>query len=91
MPLTKGGIGSSNIEFKRMHLTDPCPLTETLNEVLTPDHLNRVKFVSITTNSYDEAKRMMIYFLNDGTTIILLMEDLLIMSTNELKYIHYLL
>ena len=39
-PETKGGIEFSNIEFKRMHLTDSCPLTETPDEILIFDHLN---------------------------------------------------
>ena len=36
-------------------------------------------------------KEKLIYFLDDGTTTLLSMEDLLIKTTKELKYVHYLL
>lgn len=81
-----------HIEFEKMVYTNPCPLTETLDETLTSDHLNRVEYVSIVIDSFDGAKKKkIIYFLDDWTTRVIFMEDLLINCTKELKYIHYLL
>ena len=58
---------------------------------MTSDHLTRVEFVEIVHDTHDgvEKKEKMIYFLDDGTTRVLSMEDLMIKTTKELKYIHY--
>ena len=73
--------------------TNPCPLTATPDEVLTLDHLTRIEFVEIVHDKQDGIgkKEKMIYFLDNGTTRVLSVENLLIKTIKELKYVHYLL
>ena len=73
--------------------TNPCLLTATPDEVLTLDHLTRIEFVEIVHDKQDGIgkKEKMIYFLDNGTTRVLSVENLLIKTIKELKYVHYLL
>ena len=92
-PHKRGGIGSSDAEFLGISYTNPHALVNKVGEELTSIHLNRPEAVEIVHDSFDNAsgKNKMIYLMEDRSSKKLSIEELLIKSTKELKYVHYLL
>lgn len=90
---TKAGLGSHLIKYENAIYIDPCPLTDSPDEKLTAEHLEKIESVAIVEDHWDtkDIKQKMIYFLHDNTTRVLPIEDLLIKSNKELKFVQYLL
>ncbi|KAK1352207.1 hypothetical protein POM88_053471 [Heracleum sosnowskyi] len=89
---TRGGIGHRDAEFLNMTYVDPYSLTE-IGGTLTSEHLNNLLTVDIVIDCHDgfEKKEKLLYFMKDGSVKILSIQDLLMKTTKELKYVHYLL
>ncbi|KAK1372305.1 hypothetical protein POM88_028498 [Heracleum sosnowskyi] len=89
---TRGGIGHRDAEFLNMTYVDPYSLTE-IGGTLTSENLNNLLAVDIVIDCHDgfEKKEKLLYFMRDGSVKILSIQDLLMKTTQELKYVHYLL
>ncbi|KAK1402014.1 hypothetical protein POM88_001619 [Heracleum sosnowskyi] len=89
---TRGGIGHRDAEFLNMTYVDPYSLTE-IGGTLTSENLNNLLAVDIVIDCHDgfEKKEKLLYFMKDGSVKILSIQDLLMKTTQELKYVHYLL
>ncbi|KAK1382174.1 hypothetical protein POM88_019909 [Heracleum sosnowskyi] len=75
-----------------MSYVDPYSLTE-IGGTLTSEHLNNLLDVDIVIDCHDgiEKKEKFLYFMKDSSVKILSIQDLLMKTTQELKYVHYLL
>ncbi|KAK1357061.1 hypothetical protein POM88_050317 [Heracleum sosnowskyi] len=89
---SRGGIGHRNGEYLNMSYVDPYSLTE-IGGTLTSENLNNLLAVDIVIDCHDgfEKKEKLLYFMKDGSVKILSIQDLLMKTTQELKYVHYLL
>ncbi|KAK1365979.1 hypothetical protein POM88_041540 [Heracleum sosnowskyi] len=89
---SRGGIGHRDAEYLNMPHVDPYALTE-IGGILTSEHLNNLLDVDIVIDCHDgtEKKEKLLYFMKDGSVKILSIQDLLVKTTKELKYVHYLL
>ncbi|KAK1362942.1 hypothetical protein POM88_038503 [Heracleum sosnowskyi] len=89
---SRGGIGHRDAEYLNMPYLDPYSLTE-IGGTLTSEHLNNLLVVDIVIDCHDgfEKKEKLLYFMKDGSVKILSIQDLLVKTTKELKYVHYLL
>lgn len=92
-PFTRGGIGSKDAELIKILYADPHALTDRIGEKLTSSHLDKLEVVEIVHDHFDTAdgKDKKIYFMADGSVKKLSIEELLVKSSKELKYVHYLL
>lgn len=90
---TRGGIGSKEAELLEVAHVDHYSLVDSTGEKLTTDHLWKLEAVDIVADSHDSAKKVekILYFMNDGSVKKMSLQQLLIKSTKELKYVHYLL
>ncbi|KAK1372998.1 hypothetical protein POM88_029191 [Heracleum sosnowskyi] len=89
---SRGGIGHRDAEYLNMPYLDPYSLTE-IGGTLTSKHLNNLLVVDIVIDCHDgfEKKEKLLYFMKDGSVKILSIQDLLMKTTKELKYVHYML
>ncbi|KAK1379283.1 hypothetical protein POM88_026027 [Heracleum sosnowskyi] len=89
---SRGGIGHGDAEFLRMPYVDPHALTD-IGGNLTSEHLNNLLSVDIVLDCHDgvEKKEKLLYFMKDGSMKVISIQELLLKSTKELKYVHYLL
>ncbi|KAK1401566.1 hypothetical protein POM88_001171 [Heracleum sosnowskyi] len=89
---SRGGIGHRDGEYLNMSYVDPYYLTE-IGGTLTSENLNNLLAVDIVIDCHDgfEKKEKLLYFMKDGSVKILSIQDLLMKTTQELKYVHYLL
>ncbi|KAK1371186.1 hypothetical protein POM88_037278 [Heracleum sosnowskyi] len=89
---SRGGIGHRDGEYLNMSYVDPYSLTE-IGGTLTSENLNNLLAVDIVIDCHDgfEKKEKLLYFMKDGSVKILSIQDLLMKTTHELKYVHYLL
>ncbi|KAK1351429.1 hypothetical protein POM88_054359 [Heracleum sosnowskyi] len=89
---SRGGIGHRDAEYLNTPHVDPHALTE-IGGILTSEHLNNLLVVDIVIDCHDgiEKKEKLLYFMKDGSVKILSIQDLLVKTTKELKYVHYLL
>ncbi|KAK1385769.1 hypothetical protein POM88_023504 [Heracleum sosnowskyi] len=89
---SRGGIGHRDAEYLNMSYVDPYSLTE-IGGTLTSENLNNLLDVDIVIDCHDgiEKKEKLLYFMKDGSVKILSIQDLLMKTTQELKYVHYLL
>ncbi|KAK1364445.1 hypothetical protein POM88_040006 [Heracleum sosnowskyi] len=89
---SRGGIGHRDGEYLNMSYVDPYSLTE-IGGTLTSENLNNLLAVDIVIDCHDgfEKKEKLLYFMKDGSVKILFIQDLLMKTTQELKYVHYLL
>ncbi|KAK1377273.1 hypothetical protein POM88_033466 [Heracleum sosnowskyi] len=89
---SRGGIGHRDAEYLNMSYVDPYSLTE-IGGTLTSENLNNLLSVDIVIDCHDgsEKKEKLMYFMRDGSVKILSIQDLLVKTTKELKYVHYLL
>ncbi|KAK1402214.1 hypothetical protein POM88_001819 [Heracleum sosnowskyi] len=89
---SRGGIGHRDGEYLNMSYVDPYSLTE-IGGTLTSENLNNLLAVDIVIDCHDgfEKKEKLLYFMKDGSVKILSIQDLLMKTTQELKYVHYLL
>ncbi|KAK1357004.1 hypothetical protein POM88_050260 [Heracleum sosnowskyi] len=89
---SRGGIGHRDAEYLNMSYVDPYSLTE-IGGTLTSENLNNLLVVDIVIDCHDgfEKKEKLLYFMKDGSVKILSIQDLLMKTTQELKYVHYLL
>ncbi|KAK1394261.1 hypothetical protein POM88_013317 [Heracleum sosnowskyi] len=89
---SRGGIGHRDAEYLNMSYVDPYSLTEIVG-TLTSENLNNLLAVDIVIDCHDgfDKKEKLMYFMKDGSVKILSIQDLLMKTTQELKYVHYLL
>ncbi|KAK1364805.1 hypothetical protein POM88_040366 [Heracleum sosnowskyi] len=89
---SRGGIGHRDAEFLNIPHVDPHALPE-FGGILTSEHLNNLLAVDIVIDCHDgtEKKQKLLYFMKNGSVKILSIQDLLVKTTKELKYFHYLL
>ncbi|KAK1393726.1 hypothetical protein POM88_012782 [Heracleum sosnowskyi] len=89
---SRGGIGHRDAEFLNMPHVDPHSLTE-IGGNLTSEHLNNLQAVDIVLDCHDgtEKKEKLLYFMKDGSVKVTSIQELLVKTTKELKYVHYLL
>ncbi|KAK1394678.1 hypothetical protein POM88_013734 [Heracleum sosnowskyi] len=89
---SRGGIGHRDAEYINMSYVDPYSLTE-IGGTLTSENLNNLLAVDIVIDCHDgfDKKEKLLYFMKDGSVKILSIQDLLMKTTQELKYVHYLL
>ncbi|KAK1378013.1 hypothetical protein POM88_024757 [Heracleum sosnowskyi] len=89
---SRGGIGHRDAEFLNMPYVDPHSLTE-IGVNLTSEHLNNLQVVDIVLDCHDgvEKKDKILYFMKDGSVKKISIQELLVQTTKELKYVHYLL
>ncbi|KAK1380858.1 hypothetical protein POM88_027602 [Heracleum sosnowskyi] len=89
---SRGGIGHRDAEYLNMSYVDPYSLTE-IGGTLTSENLNNLIAVDIVIDCHDgfDKKEKLLYFMKDGSVKILSIQDLLMKTTQELKYVHYLL
>ncbi|KAK1372218.1 hypothetical protein POM88_028411 [Heracleum sosnowskyi] len=89
---SRGGIGHRDAEYLNMSYVDPYSLTE-IGGTLTFENLNNLLAVDIVIDCHDgfDKKEKLLYFMKDGSVKILSIQDLLMKTTQELKYVHYLL
>ncbi|KAK1356527.1 hypothetical protein POM88_049783 [Heracleum sosnowskyi] len=89
---SRGGIGHRDAEYLNMSYVDPYSLTE-IGGTLTSENLNNLLAVEIVIDCHDgfDKKEKLLYFMKDGSVKILSIQDLLMKTTQELKYVHYLL
>ena len=89
---SRGGIGHRDTEYLNMTYVDPYSLTE-IGGTLTSENLNNLLAVDIVIDCHDgfDKKEKLLYFMKDGSVKILSIQDLLMKTTQELKYVHYLL
>ncbi|KAK1371387.1 hypothetical protein POM88_037479 [Heracleum sosnowskyi] len=89
---SRGGISHRDAEFINMSYVDPHALVE-IGGYLTSEHLNNLQAVDIVLDCHDgaEKKEKLIYFMKDGSVKRMSIQELLVKSTKELKYVHYLL
>ncbi|KAK1380079.1 hypothetical protein POM88_026823 [Heracleum sosnowskyi] len=89
---SRGGIGHRDGEYLNMSYVDPYSLTE-IGGTLTSENLNNLLAVDLVIDCHDgfEKKEKLLYFMKDGSVKILSIQDLLMKTTQELKYVHYLL
>ncbi|KAK1360233.1 hypothetical protein POM88_044707 [Heracleum sosnowskyi] len=89
---SRGGIGHRDAEYINMSYVDPYSLTE-IGGTLTSENLNNLLAVDIVIDCHDgfDKKEKLMYFMKDGSVKILSIQDLLMKTTQELKYVHYLL
>ncbi|KAK1368040.1 hypothetical protein POM88_034132 [Heracleum sosnowskyi] len=89
---SRGGIGHRDAEYLNMSNVDPYSLTE-IGGTLTSENLNNLLAVDIVIDCHDgsDKKEKLLYFMKDGSVKILSIQDLLMKTTHELKYVHYLL
>ncbi|KAK1378500.1 hypothetical protein POM88_025244 [Heracleum sosnowskyi] len=89
---SRGGIGHRDAEYLNTPHVDPYALTE-IGGILTSENLNNLLSVDIVIDCHDgsEKKEKLLYFMRDGSVKILSIQDLLVKTTKELKYVHYLL
>ncbi|KAK1402414.1 hypothetical protein POM88_002019 [Heracleum sosnowskyi] len=89
---SRGGIGHRDAEYLNMSYVDPYSLTE-IRGTLTSKNLNNLIAVDIVIDCHDgfDKKEKLLYFMKDGSVKILSIQDLLMKTTQELKYVHYLL
>lgn len=73
-----------------MSYDDPYALVDRIEDKLNAEHLNRLEFVEIVQDCFDGAtdKEKMMYFMADGGVKKVVVEELLVKSTKELKYVH---
>ncbi|KAK1387259.1 hypothetical protein POM88_015437 [Heracleum sosnowskyi] len=90
---TRGGISFQDAEFINMSYIDPRALVDEIGERLTAEHLNKLQAVEIVLDCHDGAKEKekLLYFMKDGCVKKMSIQELLIKSTKELKYVHYFL
>ncbi|KAK1351406.1 hypothetical protein POM88_054379 [Heracleum sosnowskyi] len=88
---SRGGIGHRDAEYLNMSYVDPYSLTE-IGGTLTSENLNNLLAVDIVIDCHDgfDKKEKLLYFMKDGSVKILSIQDLLMKTTQELKYVHYL-
>ncbi|KAK1396951.1 hypothetical protein POM88_006814 [Heracleum sosnowskyi] len=88
---SRGGIGHKDAEYLNTPHVDPYALTE-IGGILTSENLNNLLSVDIVIDCHDgsEKKEKLLYFMKDGSVKILSIQDLLVKTTKELKYVHYL-
>ncbi|KAK1380754.1 hypothetical protein POM88_027498 [Heracleum sosnowskyi] len=88
---SRGGIGHRDAEYLNMSYVDPYSLTE-IGGTLTSENLNKLLDVDIVIDCHDgfDKKEKLMYFMKDGSVKILFIQDLLMKTTQELKYVHYL-
>ncbi|KAK1367763.1 hypothetical protein POM88_033855 [Heracleum sosnowskyi] len=89
---SRGGIGHRDAKYLNMSYVDPYSLTE-IGGTLTSENLNNLLAVDIVIDCHDgfDKKEKLLYFMKDGSVKILSIQDLLMKTTQELKYVHYLL
>ncbi|KAK1394055.1 hypothetical protein POM88_013111 [Heracleum sosnowskyi] len=88
---SRGGIGHRDAEFLNMPYVDPHSLTD-IGGNLTSEHLNNLQSVDIVLDCHDGAgKKKLMYFMKDGSVKVMPIQELLVKTTKELKYVHYLL
>ncbi|KAK1368062.1 hypothetical protein POM88_034154 [Heracleum sosnowskyi] len=89
---SRGGIGHRDAEYLNTPHVDPYALTE-IGGNLTSENLNNLLSVDIEIDCHDssEKKEKLFYYMKDGSVKILSIQDLLVKTTKELKYVHYLL
>ncbi|KAK1358971.1 hypothetical protein POM88_043445 [Heracleum sosnowskyi] len=89
---SRGGIRHRDGEYLNMSYVDPYSLTE-IGGTLTSENLNNLLAVDIVIDCHDgfDKKEKLLYFMKDGSVKILSIQDLLMKTTHELKYVHYLL
>ncbi|KAK1372473.1 hypothetical protein POM88_028666 [Heracleum sosnowskyi] len=89
---SRGGIGHRDAEYLNMSYVDPYSLTE-IGGTLTSENLNNLLAVDIVIDCHDgiEKKEKLLYLMKDESVKILCIQDLLMKTTQELKYVHYLL
>ncbi|KAK1371557.1 hypothetical protein POM88_037649 [Heracleum sosnowskyi] len=89
---TRVGIGHRDAEFLNMPYVDPHALVE-FGGNLTSEHLNNLQAVDIVLDYHDgaEKKEKLLYFMKDGSVKKISIQELLVKTTKELKYVHYLL
>lgn len=90
---TRGGICHPEIEFLDTELLDSHLLTDKVGETVTAKHLEKLEVVKIIYDNFDGAvaKKKMIYIMKDGEVKILTLQQLLLKSVAEFKYVYYLL
>ncbi|KAK1369592.1 hypothetical protein POM88_035684 [Heracleum sosnowskyi] len=89
---SRGGIGHMDAEFLNIPHVDPHALTE-IGGILTSEHLNNLLAIDIVIDCHDgtEKKEKLLYFMKDGSVKVMTIQELLVKTTKELKYVHYLL
>ncbi|KAK1360127.1 hypothetical protein POM88_044601 [Heracleum sosnowskyi] len=89
---SRGGIGHRDVEYLNMSYVDPYSLTE-IGGTLTSKNLNNLLAIDIVIDCHDgfDKKENLLYFMKDGSVKILSIQYLLMKTTQELKYVHYLL
>ncbi|KAL8102550.1 hypothetical protein AgCh_027165 [Apium graveolens] len=90
---TRGGIGHSEMEVLRSDLLDTNTMTDNLGERISPSHLEKVEAVKIVYRKINDndVREEILYFLRDGKVKCFTLQQLLMKTVTELKYIHYLL
>ena len=90
---TRGGIGHSSMEILESDLLDIDTLTENLGERISPSHLEKVEAVKIVHRKINDndVREEILYFFRDGKVKSFTLQQLLMKTVTELKYIHYLL
>ncbi|KAK1379789.1 hypothetical protein POM88_026533 [Heracleum sosnowskyi] len=89
---SRGGISHRDDEFLNLPYVDPHSLTD-IGGNLTSEHLNNLQVVDLVLDCHDgaEKKEKLLYFMKDGSVKKISIQELLVKSTKELKYVHYLL
>ncbi|KAK1394766.1 hypothetical protein POM88_013822 [Heracleum sosnowskyi] len=79
------------LQYTRTNI-DPYSLTK-IGGTLTSENQNNLLAVDIVIDCHDgiEKKEKLLSFMKDGSVKILSIQDLLMKTTQELKYVHYLL
>jgi hypothetical protein len=92
-PRTRGGIGSAAAAFMHMDYKDPHSLNNHVGEPITAVHLDTLQAVQIVFDRWSgsEGQEKIIYFMVDGSTKIISVQELLVKPTKELQYVLYLL
>jgi len=81
------------MEILRSDLLDKNTLTENLGERVSPSHLEKVEAVKIVYRKINDndVREEILYFLRDDKVKSFTLQQLLMKTVTELKYIHYLL
>ena len=93
-PLTKGGPRHSKTELaETVPLKDNTRKTKKLSDEISQKYLDELILVQLIVYMYDgvEPKVKMLYFLRNGTILMLTEHELLLKNWKELEYVLYLL
>ncbi|KAL8109147.1 hypothetical protein AgCh_025292 [Apium graveolens] len=85
-------VDKANQAYKNMHKRPEMNILSPGQEVIV-DHLDRLEVVKIILDKYggSEPEQKILLLLQNDQIQVLSLDKLMIMSTKELKYIHYLL